>query len=134
MLKTKTAPVKTVKVKETKTLKILDGLTYGFDRTDIRRIIYLTLVDITDNDREFLKEISHSYKESCFAYQNEIGFYIGLGHSNIDEMVENCLIFKANIDLVKLIYNLRFDNICNAKSDKPIYTHVHIYTYDNDID
>ena len=135
MIKTKTAPAPAVKVQETKTLKILDFDGNSCEETtEIKRTRYLTIVDITDNDREFLKEISHSYKESNHAYHNEIGFYIGLVDLDVDYIVTMCLGYKANIDLAKFIYNLLFDNICNSKSDKPIYTHVHIYTYDNDID
>ena len=135
MLKTKTAPAKTVKVEETKTLKILDFDGNSCEETtEIKRTIYLTIVDITDNDREFLKEISHSYKESNHAYHNEIGFYISLVDRNIDEIVGMCLVYKANIDLAKLIYNVLFDNIVDSNFKKPIYTHLHIWTYDNDID
>ena len=134
MLKTKTAPAPAVKVQETKTLKILDDGNSYEETTEIKRIRYLTIVDITDNDREFLKEISHSYKESNHAYQNEIGFYIGLVDLDVDYMVAMCLIFKANIELAKFINNVLFDNIVDSNFKKPIYTHIHIWTYDNDID
>ena len=144
MLKTKTAPAKTVKVEETKTLKILDFDGNSCEETtEIKRTRYLTIVDITDNDREFLKEISHSYKETNYAYKNEIGFNIALVDFDVDRMVAMCLIYSANIELAKFINNVLFENICDSnakwdkskiKSDKPIYTDLHIFTYDNDID
>ena len=134
MIKTKTAPIKAVKVQETKTKTFSISTHKILDSTENKRIRNAEIVDLTDNDRKFLKDISDSYKESYLAYDNEIQFNINLVGLDIYEMVGTCLVYKANIDLAKFIYNLLFDNICDSNLDKPIYTHLHIYTYDNDVD
>ena len=141
MLKTKTAPAPAVKVEETKTLSI--STRDIRDRIENKIIRNSEIENLTDNDREFLKEISHSYKETNYAYKNEIGFNIALVDFDVDRMVAMCLIYSANIELAKFINNVLFENICDSnakwdkskiKSDKPIYTDLHIFTYDNDID
>ena len=141
MIKTKTAPAPAVKVEETKTLSI--STRDIRDRIENKIIRNSEIENLTDNDREFLKEISHSYKETNYAYKNEIGFNIALVDFDVDRMVAMCLIYSANIELAKFINNVLFENICDSnakwdkskiKSDKPIYTDLHIFTYDNDID
>ena len=132
MLKLKNAPTPGVQETKTKTFSISTHKI--LDSTENKRIRNAEIVDLTDNDRDFLKEISSSYKESRLAHQNEIQFNIDLVDFDVYRMVGMCLICNANIDLAKFINNLLFDNICEMNLDKPIYTHVHIYTYDNDVD
>lgn len=126
IIETKKAPVHNIT-----SLKTFDGNT--LDITENKRIRNVEIVDITDNDRLFLKEISTSYKESNDSYDNEIQFFINLHDIDIDLVGMNCIRMNANTDLVRFIDNLLFENIFASTSyekNKPIFTHLHIFTHD----
>ena len=129
MIEAKIAPVH-----EIKSLKTFDGKT--FEKTENKIIRNVEIVDITDNDRLFLKEISTSYKESNNSYDNEIQFFLDLKGCDIDLIAMSCIRINANTDLVRFIDNVLFENIFASTSyrDKPTYTHLHIFTHDLDIE
>ena len=127
IIETRKAPVHKIT-----SLKTFDGKT--FDRTENKRIRNVEIVDITDNDRLFLKEISTSYKESNDAYDNEIQFYLDLKGCDIDSIAMSCIRINANTDLVRFIDNVLFENIFDGNVNKPTYTHLHIFTHDLDVE
>lgn len=127
IIETRKAPVH-----EIKSLKTFDGNT--LDITVNKRIRNVEIVDITDNDRLFLKDISTSYKESNNAYDNEIQFYIDLQYCDVDLIGMTCIRMNANTDLVRFIDNVLFENIFDGNVNKPTYTHLHIFTHDLDIE
>ena len=129
MLQLKNAPVPSVQVQETKTLKILDGKTFEA----IKRIKekQFTIIDITDNDRNFLAHISEYYKKIVEnGYENDVTYYISLNSEYFDmsQISLYCVEFEANTKIAKLIKNTVFENYVN----KAGYTDIIISTRDSD--
>ena len=128
-MKLKNAPVPSVQVQETKTLKILDGKTFE----SIKRIKekQFTIIDITDNDRNFLAHISEYYKKIVDnGNQNDVTYYISLDSEYFDmsQISLYCVEFEANTKIAKLIKNTVFENYVN----KAGYTDIIISTRDSD--
>lgn len=129
MLKLKNAPVPSVQVQETKTLTILDVNT----AEAIKRIKekQFTIVDITDNDRNFLAHISEYYKKIVEeGNQNDMTYYISLNSEYFDmsQIALYCVEFEANTKIAKLIKNTVFENYVNRAG----YTDIIIRSYDSD--
>jgi len=129
MLKLKNAPVPSVQVQETKTLKILDVNTAeAIKRIKEKQFI---IVDITDNDRNFLAHISEYYKKIVDnGNQNDVTYYISLDSEYFDmsQISLYCVEFEANTKIAKLIKNTVFENYVN----KAGYTDIIIHSYDSD--
>ena len=122
MLQLKNAPG--VQVQETKTFKMLKARTFE-EKSKIKQV---RMLDITDNDREFLEGISYASKfivedGNC----NDFTYYISLSSSNFNIMriALQCISLEANSKIAKFITDT---------FDEKSYTDIIIHSYDSDFE
>ena len=110
MIKTKTAPASAT------------SIIFNDVKTKIFKIKYASLKNLTDIDREFLKDNS-DYCEEHLNDSNDTTYIINI--NSLEYMPLFCIRDNANIELVKFIDNVRLEQAG--------YTHVEFYT-SNDVE
>lgn len=113
-------------------------LVFGDTDLYICKIKFIRIKNLTDNDRLFLSKISYYSQKIIHEYDNQFRYFIDIENFNNDssnffpkdfnDVILFCKQNKANIDLVKFIYNVINDNAG--------YTHIELFSDDqiDDID